>query len=509
MWTAPDPSLRPYEFKLTMGKCKEEFKGSEQQDAQEFLTFLIDGLHEEVNLVRKKGYFVFPELNGREAPDVATECWSINLLRNWSLFSFLFTGQLGSELTCKGCNSKSWSFEPFMSLSLPITTTQLVPLNVTIIPYVHRGLATVALGSVADGKEYDAGRKRPITVTLMVSKSDKVEVLVRQIYQLKNTGLVPAGPYTELVLGCVWTSGWKLQQIFSPATKLDTLEPYSASRELFAFEVPTNTGRAHAASKEGEIDEDTEERTVPAITVDMQDKYSLFNRGPAVAVSHGPKGGSDKPREFFAHVVNRTIVHNPKYLWKKYEPRPDGNPTLLPLNTEITNVELYDRAWEAVSRYLPERSKYYSYTELWWHQPAKKRDNKRPFILRVTTSAGDSCSRCSWRSQCLGCLIPPDKNKITLDPNEYLAIDWYIDVFQDEYQLMKEVAQHPSVEEVKQQLAKPISIYEIISKFTSAEELSATRCSACKKTDQATKRLTILRLPTILIIHLKRYKEKY
>lgn len=37
-----------------MGKASFQFKGNDQQDSQEFLAFLLDGLHEDLNLVKKR-----------------------------------------------------------------------------------------------------------------------------------------------------------------------------------------------------------------------------------------------------------------------------------------------------------------------------------------------------------------------------------------------------------------------------------------------------------------------
>ena len=35
---------------MVVGRCNEQYSGNDQQDSQEYLSFLIDGLHEELNL---------------------------------------------------------------------------------------------------------------------------------------------------------------------------------------------------------------------------------------------------------------------------------------------------------------------------------------------------------------------------------------------------------------------------------------------------------------------------
>ncbi len=484
MWTAPEPSIRPREFRTTLGRLNDRFKGTDQQDAQEFLNFLIDGLHEEVNIAFGRGYFVFPELKDRNVWDVAAECWSINLLRNWSLFSFVFTGQLGSELTCKACGGRSWSFEPFTFLSLPISTTQLVPLTLIVLPLVGK----------------------PIQATVMASRGDTLEKIAKQIRGLPGTGLrqTAGEEVTELVM-C--RAGEKeIRRIFPPVARLEMVEQYSVSQELYAFEVLALRKKTAETKEEQEM----EEGTVPIMSSDISDKYGMFNAREGV---HGPKGSRSSGRsgQFFAHVLNRTIVSNSKYIWKKYEAALGGNPTLLLLDTELTNYALYERVWESVARYLPASSKYYPSKEPWWwlQRNGRRAKERKPFILRVVSNNGEVCARCPWRSQCLGCSIIPDFNKISLRPEETLAIDWSLDVIQDEYRLLKEITRHPSVEETKRLLQKPTDIYDVISKFTSSEELSTTGCSTCRKAGLATKRLSLLRLPMVLVVHLKRYKEKY
>jgi len=508
MWMSPDPSVRPKEFKEVVGKFKEEFKGSEQQDTQEFLTFLIDGLHEEVNLALEKPYFSYPESDHREIKDLANECWSLNLLRNWSLFSFLFTGLLGSELTCTNCKNTSWSFEPFMSLSLPITMTTLVPINIILIPI-------------------QKAKSKLLQIALLMSKTDKIEQMIKKMYEMPSTALWPESEKTEIVICRILNT--KIVQVFSPNTKIEIIEPYCASKEIFAYEILTETGRNKDYLKpfnqghdEAEIPDEIEEGKIMSPSSPMPDKYTSYNRlysnpsqqliSPQKEASKPAKSLQAKPLEFFAHVLNRTISFNPKYVWKRYEAVVCGNPTILPLNMDLTCYELYERAWEAATQFIRPNSKYLSGSDnLWWrHSNPEKQKNKRPFILRNVAASGEICSKCQWNQQCLGCIIMPDKNtRISLTQGDYISIDWYLDVYQDEYQLVyQDLEKHDSVEETRKIIQKPISLEEVMSKFTSNEELNSD-CSICKKVSPRTKRLSILKLPMILIIHLKRYKEKY
>lgn len=48
-----------------MGRFAPQFSGYQQQDSHELLAFLLDGLHEDLNRIRKKPYIQLKDANGR------------------------------------------------------------------------------------------------------------------------------------------------------------------------------------------------------------------------------------------------------------------------------------------------------------------------------------------------------------------------------------------------------------------------------------------------------------
>ena len=120
MWQSNSPVV-PRNFKQAVARCCEQFNGYDQQDSQEYISFLIDGLHEDLNLRMKKPYIENPESRNRELNELGLENWSNSLLRNWSLMFFLFYGQMRSTLTCQVCRTESSTFDIFSNvpLSLP------------------------------------------------------------------------------------------------------------------------------------------------------------------------------------------------------------------------------------------------------------------------------------------------------------------------------------------------------------------------------------------------------
>jgi ubiquitin carboxyl-terminal hydrolase 4/11/15 len=51
---------------------------------------------------------------------VATESWMVHIRRNQSIITDLMTGQYKSKVTCPTCNKQSITFDPFITVTLPI-----------------------------------------------------------------------------------------------------------------------------------------------------------------------------------------------------------------------------------------------------------------------------------------------------------------------------------------------------------------------------------------------------
>jgi len=148
MWGAESKTIAPIKLRWTIGKYQPAFSSFQQQDSQELLAFLLDGLHEDLNRVTDKPYVELKDSDGRADLQVAAEAWENHILRNKSIIVDLFHGQLKSKVTCKVCGHESVRFDPFFNLSLPLPMERCVSIEVVVI--LQDGSTPVKYGLTMD-----------------------------------------------------------------------------------------------------------------------------------------------------------------------------------------------------------------------------------------------------------------------------------------------------------------------------------------------------------------------
>lgn len=133
-------SVSPRDFKTTVGRCRSTFQGWGQQDSQEFLGFLLDGLQEDLSRIKNKPYIEKPDstddmINDPEAiRKMADEVWDITRRRDDSVIADLFTGLYKSTLKCPECGKISITFDPFNNLTLPLPVQNLWTKTIKFFP---------------------------------------------------------------------------------------------------------------------------------------------------------------------------------------------------------------------------------------------------------------------------------------------------------------------------------------------------------------------------------------
>ncbi|XP_051906643.1 ubiquitin carboxyl-terminal hydrolase 19 isoform X2 [Hippocampus zosterae] len=206
LWKGTHHAFQPSKLKAIVASKANQFTGYAQHDAQEFMAFLLDGLHEDLNRIQNKPYTETVDSDGRLDEVVAEEAWQRHKMRNDSFIVDLFQGQFKSKLVCPTCSKVSITFDPFLYLPVPLPQKQKV------------------LSVFYFAKE---PHKKPIKFLVSVSKenSSTAEVLesISRSVRVKAENLRLA----EVGKNC-------FQRMFLPSHSLDTV---SSSDMLFCFEI--------------------------------------------------------------------------------------------------------------------------------------------------------------------------------------------------------------------------------------------------------------------------------
>ncbi|NXB26837.1 UBP19 hydrolase, partial [Rhagologus leucostigma] len=206
LWKGTHHAFQPSKLKAIVASKASQFTGYAQHDAQEFMAFLLDGLHEDLNRIQNKPYTETVDSDGRPDEVVAEEAWQRHKMRNDSFIVDLFQGQYKSKLVCPVCSKVSITFDPFLYLPVPLPQKQKV---LTVYYFAKEP------------------HKKPIKFLVSISKenSSAMEVLdsVAHSVRVKPENLRLA----EVIKN-------HFHRVFLPSNSLDTVTPTDL---LLCFEV--------------------------------------------------------------------------------------------------------------------------------------------------------------------------------------------------------------------------------------------------------------------------------
>ncbi|XP_053425164.1 ubiquitin carboxyl-terminal hydrolase 43 isoform X2 [Nycticebus coucang] len=154
LWTREYTPQLSAEFKNAVSKYGSQFQGNSQHDALEFLLWLLDRVHEDLE---GSSWGPVPEKLPPEASKTSENhvSPSTQLSLGQSFVQSHFQAQYRSSLTCPHCLKQSNTFDPFLCVSLPIPLRQTRFLSVTLVfpskgqQFLRVGLAVPILSTVA------------------------------------------------------------------------------------------------------------------------------------------------------------------------------------------------------------------------------------------------------------------------------------------------------------------------------------------------------------------------
>ncbi|XP_077357054.1 ubiquitin carboxyl-terminal hydrolase 43 [Festucalex cinctus] len=159
LWTLEYTPQLSVDFKAIVSKYGSQFRGNSQHDALEFLLWLLDRVHEDINLASHDNNNTTKACDKGPDEDENLQHPDLSHSQQFSVqHSFVqehFQAQYKSSLTCPHCLKQSNTFDPFLCISLPIPLRQTRPMCVTLVfstkgqRYLRVGLAVPLFGSVA------------------------------------------------------------------------------------------------------------------------------------------------------------------------------------------------------------------------------------------------------------------------------------------------------------------------------------------------------------------------
>ena len=166
------------------------YSGYQQQDAQEFLSILLDTLHEDLNQGDIKKNFEMPDGDGKPDDLVARESWNFHKQRNLSYFVDTFLGQYKSKVSCLACAKVSITFDPYMYLSLPLAKDK------TSIEFCYLECNS---SSIARCKVYSHLPVNSNTILNKIAKELKLNKNKLSMYTISKTSIIKDFTKTEVV----------------------------------------------------------------------------------------------------------------------------------------------------------------------------------------------------------------------------------------------------------------------------------------------------------------------
>ncbi|XP_017922122.1 PREDICTED: ubiquitin carboxyl-terminal hydrolase 4 isoform X2 [Capra hircus] len=467
MWSGRDAHVAPRMFKTQVGRFAPQFSGYQQQDSQELLAFLLDGLHEDLNRVKKKPYLELKDANGRPDAVVAKEAWENHRLRNDSVIVDTFHGLFKSTLVCPECAKVSVTFDPFCYLTLPLPLKKDRVMEIFLVPADPRCRPT----------------QYRVVVPLMGAVSDLCEALSK-LSGIAAENMVVTDVYNH-----------RFHKIFQMDEGLNHIMPRD---DIFVYEV-------RSTSPDG-----SECVTLPVYFRERKSRPSSTSTG---AVLYGqPLLVSVPKHKLTLESLYQAVCERISRCIK--QPLPDESGSS-PLELGACNGSRSGCAGEDEEEmeHQEEGREQLSETEGSGDdepgsdhgEATQKKSKGRPCPRRLFTfSLVNSYGTADINS------LATDGKLLKLTSRSTLAIDWDSETRSRYYneQESETYEKHVSMLQPQKKKKTAVALRDCIELFTTMETLGEHDpwyCPNCKKHQQATKKFDLWSLPKILVVHLKRF----
>ncbi|XP_034046388.1 ubiquitin carboxyl-terminal hydrolase 31 [Thalassophryne amazonica] len=457
LWTFEYTPQHSRDFKNAVSKNASQFKGNAQHDAQEFLLWLLDRVHEDINTVN-------PNSRPAVKPPIEEDHQNIEgpspPLSAGSFVQELFQAQYRSSLTCPHCQKQSNTFDPFLCISLPIPLPHTRPLYVTVV-YQGKYSHCMRIG-VAVPLNSTVYRLRDA-----VSRETKI-------------------PMDQFVLTEMYYDGFHR----SFCDDDDDLDIIQESDSIFAFETPESFKLENIRTKRGSLLANLNHNNFKYGT-DIS-RTPSFMQGAMTPVTASPNKNLG-PEKMILLVCNRACTG---HQGKRF-----GLPFVLYMDRTVT--------WDALQKEILEKMRHLLRPGVYIQVG--------PFSLRVVGVVGITY----LLPQDERPLCHPTVDRAYKScgqggpPHVKIVVEW--DKETKEYLFGHTEEEYiPDAESVylhREQHHQPqaCTLAQCFQLYTKEEQLApddAWRCPHCRQLQQGRIKLSLWTLPDVLILHLKRFRQE-
>lgn len=504
MWLSRSSYVAPRTFKTQVGRFAPQFSGYQQQDSQELLAFLLDGLHEDLNRVKKKPYLALRDAEGRPDEIVAKEAWTNHRLRNDSIIVDIFHGLFKSTLVCPECSKVSVTFDPFCYLTLPLPMKKDRTMEIFLVR--------------------SDPQSKPTQFRVIVPKLGMVADLCSALSKL--CGILPE----NMVVADVYNH--RFHKIYR---RDDGLNQIMEKDDIFVYEVQ---------------EEDSERMNLP---VYFRERHSKQSGGSSSTMLFGQPLLLTVPRQNLSADVlyDKILERIGRYVKPSLcpsESRASASATVSSCSEAAEcsssaanpglNSPLSDGASCSASSPSTNGSNHSApgpetngmcdgEEEAMDHQQSPEPETwesgdgeeEEASDLENGTKGGDKPNSSPAKLFTFSVVnsygtanispLPCDGNILKLNPHSTVAIDWDTESKKQCYDEQEAEAyeKHESMLQPQKKKAT-VALKECIELFTTMETLGEHDpwyCPTCKKHQQATKKFDLWSLPRLLVVHLKRF----
>ena len=472
LWKGDENAINPSYFKNIFAQFVKKFSGYAQQDSNEFLIYLLDKIHEDLNSVSKKPYIEIEEKGKDESDeDASKRWWEMHLLRENSIIVDLFQGQFKSTITCNYCNRIAVSFDSYMFLSLPIPSGKY-EINIKYLGYeinncfnfkipITENTTVLNIIDIIE-KKFASKKSTDKTIGNPPSKNNRRKNKRKKKYYVQKTEEVLSGDYSvEIVLLT------KYKNIYKVFNCNDYIFPYlQQGFELVAYE----------KKKRGE-------NIYFYLTQYNNSYFSSYFYPKSFLFDYPLVIDVEKKEKIYSLYGKISIFLNKLFSNNK------KSGEAIDINSKFSQINKDNEKENGFTIYIDIylSNKNNSFCESIFFSKYKN------YLLLDKHSSNENINNI--------------KKELNLNENERLSLDINILFNLDKNKLPKF---NSNSEKISLNSGKEINLYDCLNLFNSEEILDGDNewyCNICKKHRDVNKKMDIFKSPYYLIIQLKRFKQ--